>query len=90
MGYVIDKVVQEWVLSECFGLYPDGIVPQIFCTPSFGHKKFFFNFSSLFLLYVRLSRAEPCRRGSDICSAAVIPFTVVSSPAIKKKSNTVC
>lgn len=37
--------------------------------------------TEVFLIY---SRAEHCRRGSDIvCSAAVVPFTVVSSPGIK-------
>lgn len=65
-------------------MYPVGIIPQILGTPSFDHKKFFY-FISLFLFYVGLSRAEHCRRGSDVvCSAAVIPFTMVSIPGIKK------
>lgn len=34
---------------------------------------------------MRLSRAEHCKKGSDIvCSAAVIPFTMVSIRGIKK------
>jgi len=41
---------------------------------------------------VRLSRAEHCRRGSDVvCSAAVIAFIMVIIPGIKKiMYNMVC